>query len=83
MGFQIVDIQHLRELVHGWKLGIEDLMRLLVLNLRNGILSPCRSVLCSGTFLPRCKWEMAYLEQASIAFANAAVAVDIASRAFR
>jgi hypothetical protein len=50
MGFQIVDIQRRLVLAHDLILGIEDLMRLLVLNLRNGILSPCGSVLCSGTF---------------------------------
>jgi hypothetical protein len=55
MGFQIVDIQHRLVLVHGWRLGIEDLMRLLVLNLRNGILSPCGSVLRSGTFCTNAK----------------------------
>jgi hypothetical protein len=50
MGFQIVGIQRRLVLVHDLRLGIEDLMRLLVLNSRNGILSPCGSVLYSGTF---------------------------------
>jgi hypothetical protein len=82
MGFQIVDIQHRRELVHGSKRGTEGLKLLLGLNWRNGILSPCGSITCSGTFsVPRVR-TWAYLEQASIAFANAAVAVDIASSAF-
>ena len=79
MEFRIVDRQHRQELVHDSRRGIEVPMLLLLLNSRNGSLSPWLSAFCGlfGTV------KLTDLEQASMALANAAVADDIARSALR